>query len=416
MSEIRVLSNGIRVISERIPYLKSVSVGVWVGNGSCNESESENGISHYIEHMLFKGTKTRTARDITLEMDSVGGRLNAFTAREYTCFYTKTLDSHVPLAIEILSDMLYNSTLNEKDMNLERKVIYEEIDMCTDEPDELVHDLIMEAAYGKSGMGRSILGTKKSLSDIDRTQMKNYLSSHYTTKNTVIAISGNFDDSVFELLEKYFGLADMSNNKVEAFYSEYRSGKIIRHKECEQVQLVAGFRGIDILDERVYSLLVFNNIFGEGMSSRLFQNIREQRGLVYSIYAYHSSYKNTGMFNITAGMNPSNVFEVCELISQEINNIKKNKLTDDELERSKEQLKGNYILSYEAPGASMQGAGRSILMDKPIYSPEEILEKIDMVSKDSVSEIIDEVLDPKTLSIAAVGALDENVQLPFYIK
>ncbi len=408
MNEIRVLSNGIRVISENIPYLKSVSIGVWIGNGSVNEKKTENGISHYIEHMLFKGTKNRSAMDITLEMDSVGGRLNAFTAREYTCYYTKTLDAHAPLAIDILSDMIYNSNLKKEDMDLERNVIFEEIDMCADEPDELVHDMIMEAAYGDTPMGRTILGTKESLSGIDNNIMRSYIEDHYTAKNTVIAISGRFDDSIFDLLEEYFGKRDLKNIEILAETPQYKRGKIIRYKESEQVQLVAGFKGIDNLDDRVYPLLCFNNIFGEGMSSRLFQNIREKRGLVYAIYAYHSAYKNTGMFNISAGMNPKNVDKVTELISHEIREIKKNKITHEELTRSKEQLKGNYILSYENTGSRMQGAGRSLLIGKPIVTPEEVLDKIDNVTLDCVSEIIDEIFVEENLSMAVIGAIDEN--------
>ncbi len=416
MNEIRVLSNGIRVVSEYTPYLKSVSVGVWIGNGSVNERPEVNGISHYIEHMLFKGTATRTAEDITLEMDSVGGRINAFTAREYTCFYTKTLDTHAPLAIDILSDMLYNSALKKEDMDLERCVIFEEIDMCADEPDEVVQDLIMEAAYGDSSMGRTILGTKESLSGIDSGVMREYLRTHYTSKNIVIAISGHFDESIFDLIEEYFGKYKLEDNEPETFTAEYRSGVRIQHKDSEQVQLVAGFEGIDNLDERVYPLLVFNNVFGEGMSSRLFQNIREKRGLVYSVYAYHSAYKKTGMFNIGAGMNPKNLGIVAELISKEINEIKRDKITDAELERAKEQLKGNFILSNETPGARMQGAGRSLLIGKPILSPEEVLKKIDAVDKTAVADIIDYLFVPEKLSVAAVGAIDEKAVIPFDIK
>ena len=408
MNEIRVLSNGIRVVSEKIPYLKSVSIGVWIGNGSAYEKKEENGISHYIEHMLFKGTKKRTAKDITLEMDSVGGRLNAFTAREYTCFYTKTLDSHAPLAIDILSDMLYNSLFSKKDMDLERRVIFEEIDMCADEPDEVVSDLIMEASYGDTSMGRTILGTKESLFNINSSSMQEYLKTHYTSKNTVIAISGNFDDTIFNLLEEFFGKRELLNTEVSEPLCNYKSGTLIHSKDSEQVQLIAAFEGIDNLDERVYPLLVLNNVFGEGMSSRLFQNIREEEGLVYSIYAYHTSYKDTGMFNISAGMNPSNLPRVCELISKEINNLKKEKLTDSEILRAKEQLKGNYMLSYETPGARMQSAGRALLAGKTIYTPEEVIKKIDNIKKDEIYDMIDYIFNKKTLSIAAVGAIDEN--------
>lgn len=415
MNEIRVLSNGIRVISENIPYLKSVSIGVWVGNGSVNEKKTENGISHYIEHMLFKGTEKRSAMDITLEMDSVGGRLNAFTAREYTCYYTKTLDAHAPLAIDILSDMIYNSNLKKEDMDLERNVIFEEIDMCADEPDELVHDMIMEAAYGDTPMGRTILGTKESLSGIDNNIMRSYIEDHYTAKNTIIAISGRFDESIFDILEEYFGKRELKNTEIISETPVYKSGRIVRYKESEQVQLVCGFKGIDNLDDRVYQLLCFNNIFGEGMSSRLFQNIREKRGLVYAIYAYHAAYKNTGMFNISAGMNPKNVDIVTELISNEIREIKKNKITKEELSRSKEQLKGNYILSYENTGSRMQGAGRSLLIGKPIVTPEEVLDKIDCITLDDVSEIIDEIFCEGNLSVAAIGAIDEKKDITLEI-
>ncbi len=416
MNKIRVLSNGIRVVSEKIPYLKSVSIGVWIGNGSAFEKKEENGISHFIEHMLFKGTNKRSARDITLEMDSVGGRLNAFTAREYTCFYTKTLDSHAPLAIDILSDMLYNSTFAKKDIDLERRVIFEEIDMCTDDPEEVVTDLIMEAAYGDTSMGRTILGTKESLSQIDSFKMKDFLKTHYTSKNTVIAISGNFDDSLFELLEEFFGKRELLDDEVKEPVCKYESRCLIRSKDVEQVQLITAFNGIDNLDERVYPMLILNNVFGEGMSSRLFQNIREERGLVYSIYAYHAAYKDTGMFNISAGMNPSNLPRVCDLISKEINNLKKKKLSDSEIARAKEQLKGNYMLSYETPGSRMQSAGRALLAGKEILLPEEVLKKIDDIKKDEICNMIDYIFNPNTLSVAAVGPLDEKNIISLNLK
>lgn len=415
MNEIRVLSNGIRVVSEYIPYLKSVSIGVWVANGSCNEAPCENGISHYIEHMLFKGTKTRTAQDINLAMDGVGGRLNAFTAREYTCFYTKTLDAHAPIAIDVLSDMLFNSTLTEENMDLERKVIFEEIDMCLDDPDDVVQDLIMEAAYGTSGLGQTILGTKQTLSAIDSAKMRSYMQAHYTADNIVIAMSGHFDGVVFDLLEEFFGKKELSPSSPPPSVSKYRSGKIIKHKECEQLQMAVSFCGIDISDERIYPLLVMNNIFGEGMSSRLFQSIREKHGLVYSVYAYHAAYRDSGMFNICAGMNPANSERVCALICEEIRKIRRDKITSAELSRAKEQLKGSYILSYENTGARMQSAGRALVLKKPILSPEEILTKIDAVSLGSVADIIDTIFSPEGLSLAAVGDIDENTDFEIRI-
>ncbi len=407
MHNIKNLSNGIRVIFEKIPYVRSVSVGVWVGNGSANEKKCENGMSHFIEHMLFKGTGKRDARAIAYEIDAIGGQINAFTTREYTCYYTKTLDEHIDIALDVLSDMYYSPALEEASMTLERNVIVEEINMYEDEPDELAADLIMEAAYGDSAIGRSILGTRDSLSGINPENMRAYMKSHYTSKNTVIAISGNFNDSLFDSLEKYFASKEICNNSVAIEKCIYHPKQnIVRTKDCEQVQLIAGFKSINVKDDRVYSLLAFNNIFGSGMSSRLFQNIREQQGLAYSVYAYHAAYINTGIFNICAGMMSQNVNKVCDIIVKEIKRIKKDGLSSDELTMAKEQLKGNYILSYESIGARMQAAGRNLLLDKEMLSPEEVIDKINTISKDSVNDIIDTVLDTDTLCIAAVGAID----------
>ena len=407
MYRYKTLTNGIRVVAEKINYLKSVSIGVWIGNGSRFENAEVNGVSHFIEHMLFKGTQKRSAARIAGEIDAIGGQIDAFTTREYTCFCTKTLDCHAELAADILSDMLFSSRLDAVDMDLERGVIGEEICMYEDDPDELVYDLSSLAVWGDTPMGRPILGTHESLAAITPEIMRGYMDKHYTSANTIISVAGNFDDALFDLLEKYFGSRAMSSETPAIPEARYTGGvNIARRKEIEQVQLVASFNGIDAMDESVYSLLVFNNVFGSGMSSRLFQNIREKRGLVYSIYAGHSAYTGAGVFDISAGMNPNSVGEVAKFISEEINVIKRDKLTEEEIQTSKEQLKGSYILANESTDARMQGAGRSLLLGKPIYSPEETLGKIDAVDLDSVSEIIDRVLDPSTLSVAAVGPID----------
>lgn len=406
MYEFKTLQNGIHVVAEKIDYLKSISIGVWVGNGSRHETADENGISHFIEHILFKGTKKRNALEIARAIDDVGGQLNAFTAREYTCFYTKTLDAHAPVALDVLSDMLFNSLLSKEDMDRERKVILEEISLYEDSPEDLVYDLLSSAAWGDTSMGRTILGTRESLEKITPEIMRNYMKTHYTKKNMIISVSGNYGNDFFDLLEEYFGRQSISDNDIFLPDAEYSPSNLVKTKDIEQVQLVAGFKGIDVMDERAYSLLVFNNVFGSGMSSRLFQNIREKLGLVYSVYAGHSAYINTGIFDISAGMNPDNLKRVAELISEEITKIKREKLSAQEVARAKEQLKGSFILSYESTGARMQGAGRSLLLNKPILTQEEALEKIEAVTSDSVAEIIDTVLDTKTLSVAAVGPVD----------
>ncbi len=407
MYQYRTLSNGIRVVAEKINYLKSISIGVWIGNGSRYENKEENGISHFIEHMLFKGSEKRSALQIAHEIDSVGGQLDAFTSREYTCFYTKTLDEHVPIALDVLSDMLYNPRLDAEDMALERQVIKEEINMYEDSPEDLVYDLASYAAWGDTPMGRTILGTYESLDSITPDIMRAYMHNHYTSANTIISVSGNFDDNFFDMLEEYFGSKAMKKDTPYLYDAPYLSGNnLVRKKDIEQVQLVATFKGIDVMDESVYDLLVFNNIFGNGMSSRLFQKIREERGLVYSISAGHSAYIGTGVFEISAGMRPESVKEVASLISNEINIIKRDKLTEAEIKKSKEQLKGNFILSSESTGARMQGAGRSLLLNKPIYTQEEALKKIEAVNENSVAEIINRVLDSSTLCISAVGPLE----------
>lgn len=405
MYEYKTLQNGIRIVAEKIPYLHSVSMGVWVGNGSRYENLSENGISHFIEHMLFKGTEKRSARDIAAEVDAVGGQLNAFTTREYTCFYTKTLDEHVGLAADILSDILFHSLLTEQDMALERRVITEEISLYEDSPEDLVYDLLYEAIWKDSSMGRNILGTPESLAAITPERMRTYMQSHYTGKNIVISVSGNYTEQLFEVLEQYFGSQELSQELPAIFSAAYAPGRILKTKDIEQVQLAVAFNGIDVYDESVYSLLVFNNVFGSGMSSRLFQNIREKRGLVYSIGAGHSAYIGTGIFDISAGMSPENLKQVAELIDREIQTIRRNKLSEQEIEKAKEQLKGSYILSYESTGARMQAAGRSLLLNKPICTCEETIQKIEAVNADSVAEIIDRVLDESTLSVAAVGPI-----------
>ncbi len=406
MYEYKTLDNGIRIIAEKIPHLRSVSIGVWIGNGSRHEDKNINGISHFIEHMFFKGTQKRSAKDIAYTIDSVGGMINAFTAREYTCFYTKTLDAHAPLAMDVLSDMLFSSLLKNEDIELERNVIYEEIGMYEDSPEDLVFDLASEAVWGDTPLGRTVLGTKESLANINSDIMRKYIKTHYTSKNIIISVAGNYDDSFFEVAQKYFGTQKLID---EAPYMEkcfYVPQNIVREKDAEQVQMVASFNGIDVYDESVMALLVFNNIFGSGMSSRLFQNIREKYGLVYSIGAGHCAYIDCGTFDISAAMNADNLKNVCALICEEINRVKTQKISKEEVEASKRQLKGSYILSAESTSARMQGAGRSLLLNKPIYTQDEMLSKIDNVTTDDVARIIEMIFDKSSLCITALGPVN----------
>lgn len=404
------LKNGVRIVCEQIPYVKSVSLGIWVRTGSGNESTKNNGISHFIEHMLFKGTEKRSAAEIAESIDNIGGQLNAFTGKECTCFYSKTLDEHIDIALDVLSDMFFNSIYAKKDIAVEKKVILEEIGMYEDAPEELVHDILSETVWDGSAIGYPILGTGKSLRGINREMIQKYLGERYTPGNTVIAVAGSFDEvRLADMLEKYFGSwtaeADVTLGSQTV---EFKPGISIREKDTEQVHICIGFDGIHNGDDRLYPLLAVNNIFGGGMSSRLFQKIREKKGLVYSIYSYPTAYNDTGLFTVYAGMKPEQLNAVIGLIYDEIRLLLKKGITQQELEKSREQLKGNYILGLESTTSRMNSIGKSELMLGYINTPEEILKKIGEITMDGVNEIINRVfkLDQKGISI--VGNLSPD--------
>lgn len=407
------LDNGLRIVSEKIPYVRSVSIGVWVGTGSRNENRFNNGISHFIEHMLFKGTDKRSAKEIAESIDNIGGQLNAFTGKECTCYYTKTLDSHIEIAVEVLSDMLFNSVFAKKDIDIERKVILEEIGMYEDSPEELVHDILSETVWNGNSLGYPILGTQECLNNISKETIKEYISNNYTPQNSVISVAGNFDDdTLFEIIKRNFSKWDMNNVVGRDFEkAEFIADAKIKEKDTEQVHVCLGFDGIEHGNDSLYTLLAVNNIFGGGMSSRLFQKIREEKGLVYSIYSYPSSYKNAGLFTIYAGMNPEQLPKVSNMIIDEISELLKRGITKDDLEKSKEQLKGNYILGLESTSSRMNSIGKSELMLGRIYSPEEVLKKIDEIAMDSVNEVISKIFKLNKMSFTAVGSIKNEVDI-----
>ena len=405
------LSNGLRLVYERIPYVRSVSVGIWVGTGSRNETSENNGISHFIEHMLFKGTSKRSAKDIAECIDAIGGQINAFTGKECTCYYTKTLDTHLDIAVDVLSDMFFNSSFDSDDINVEKRVVIEEIGMYEDTPEELVHDIFSEMVWDGNPLGYPILGTEMCINKFDKDMILKYMNEFYTPYNTVISVAGNFDEiKLIELVNKYFQDWKFGKTFSNKFTSaQYKVNKIVREKDTEQVHLCMGFEGIEHGNEKLYSLLSLNNILGGGMSSRLFQNIREKRGLVYSIYSYPSTYQGSGLFVIYAGMNPEHLQTVIDLTKTELDLIIKDGITKDELAKTKEQLKGNYILGLESTSSRMNSIGKSELMLGKINTPEEILQKIDRVNMDSVDEMIKRVFDFEKMSISAVGSINNKI-------
>ncbi len=405
------LSNGLRLVYEKIPYVRSVSVGIWVGTGSRNETLANNGISHFIEHMLFKGTAKRTAKDIAECIDAIGGQINAFTGKECTCYYTKTLDTHLNIAVDVLSDMFFNSSFESDDIDVEKRVVIEEIGMYEDTPEELVHDIFSEMVWDGNSLGYPILGTDLCINKFDKDMINKYMSEFYTPYNTVISVAGNFEEEqLIELVNKYFQNWEHKatfNNKFSP--AQYKVNKIVREKDTEQVHLCMGFEGIEHGNDKLYSLLSLNNILGGGMSSRLFQKIREKRGLVYSIYSYPSTYQGSGLFVIYAGMNPEYLQTVIDLTKEELNLIINEGITKDELDKTKEQLKGNYILGLESTSSRMNSIGKSELMLGRINTPEEILQKIDKVNMDSIEEMIKRVFDFKKMSISAVGNIKNKI-------
>ena len=411
-----LLKNGIRVICERVESIQSAVVGVWILAGSRYEDAKHLGVSHFIEHMLFKGTATRTARQIAEEIDFIGGHINAFTAKDCTCFYTKTLDNHIKIAVDILSDILVRSLLKPSDVDLERNVILEEINMYEDSPDELAHDLLAESVWRNCPLGYPILGRPDTVAGIDDLTMRTYLAEKYVPKNIVISVAGSFDETELrDILEETFGnIADSPPGSGIRQATQdsvlYEASSYFRQKDTEQIHLCVGFDGIELGDDDIYALHLANCVFGGGMSSILFQKIREELGLVYSIYSYISAYKRAGMFTIYAGMQAEQAGRVFEMIIGELRAFVASGMTEDLLNRAKEQFKGGFIMGLESPNARMSANGKSELLLGYITAPEETVRKINEVTLDKTYEIMNKVFDMDMLAVSAVGRIDGGLE------
>ncbi len=394
MYTLKQLQNGIRLVYEHLPYLRSVSVGVWIENGSRNESELYWGASHFIEHMLFKGTTTRSAKDIAEEMDSIGGHLNAFTSQECTCFYTKTLDRHIETAFSLLSDMLNCSLLADKDIEMERGVIIEEINMCEDNPEDLAMELLSGLCYSSHPAGRNILGSVHSIENFTGENLRRYMQGNYTAENTVISVAGNFDAAALEqMAEKYFEGYNRNALTRPIFPApEFHKGEIDKIKDIEQAHICVAYPGISSRHPDYYTMLAINSVLGGGMSSILFQKIREEKGLAYSVYSYPVVLKDAGYFSLYAGCAPRYMQEVTQLMLTQTQELRREGIGDDLLGRTKEQLSGGYILSSENTGSRMNAMGRQLLLYGSIKTEDETLRRIDAISQDSVRRTLDLVL------------------------
>lgn len=398
------LDNGIRVVTEFIPHVRSVALGFWFGVGARHEDARTNGLSHLIEHLMFKGTEQRSARQIAEQFDSTGGQLNAYTSKEYTCYYARVLDRHLPMATEVLCDMVLHSKFAVEDLEKEKGVVLEEIKMYEDSPDEMVHDLFTQAILDGHPLGRNILGTADTVSGFTRDDLLAYLRSHYTPDNLVVAAAGHAEhDEVVAEVERHFrGLQGRRPEQREPRWAA-SPRPVLRSKDTEQVHLCLGVEGLKRNDPRKYSLFTLDVILGGGMSSRLFQELREERGLVYSTYSYHVCYQETGLFAIYAGMSPRNADQVVALVREQFERVVAEGVAEEELQRAKEQLKGSLVLSLESTASRMSRIAKSELFYERYDTPDELVAKVDAVTAQDVNELARRLLADDRVTLAAIG-------------
>ena len=410
MTKINQLSNKVTVVTEVLPYLQSASLGIWIRAGSSDENDSNNGIAHIIEHMLFKGTKNRSAKQIADEMARIGGNMNAFTSKECTSYYATTLSEHLPIAIDIISDMLTNSLIDDKSLKKEKGVIIEEIDMYDDSPEDLVHEMLQQRIWKDHPLGYMISGTKKIVRKVTKEQILDFMDTYYVGENMIISVAGHFDeDEVIALLEEKFGTIKAESTKENQNRSrpEYNRVQCKRHKDIEQLHCNIAFDCISYLSDERYVLSVLNSILGGSVNSRLFQKIRENSGLTYSIYSYGSSYRDTGLFHIYAAMNPAQTPVVIKKIYQILAEIKKKGVTAEELSMTKEQIKTELILGNESAKSRMNSNGKALLNRGRLMPIEELMEGINRVSRDNIIGFANQYLNPAMASVSLVGNLKD---------
>lgn len=403
------LSNGVTLIAEKLPYFRSLSLGFWIGTGSVKEAKQEAGMSHFIEHMLFKGTEKRTSQEIAAQMDGIGAQINAFTAKECTCYYAKALEEHTEISADVLSDLVLHSSFDPAEMKKEKGVVIEEIAMVEDSPEDLAQDLLSSTYFSGHPLGAPILGTKESVESFTRESLMAYMDKHYTPDNIIIAAAGCLDENkLTDCIEKSFDAKPCEECKKPYPDAPKLEAKrhIAREKDVEQVHISLALPGYPIDDGRYFPLLVLNNILGGSMSSRLFQKIREEKGMAYSVYSYTSSYRNTGMLGLYAGTNANQAQTVLELMLEEMRLLIKDGITDGEFTRSKEQLKGNYILGSESPGARMMSIGKSKLLNGRIFTEEETVSRIEAVTMEGVRDVIPQSFNFDLMTAAFVGRLN----------
>ncbi len=403
-----VFPNGLTVITESMPQVRSVSVGIWMKTGSRRENPELNGISHFIEHMLFKGTKNRSAEQIARSVDSIGGHLDAFTAKECVCFNTKVLDEHVPIAFEVLSDLVQNPLFNEEDIARERGVVLEELKMDEDNPDYLVHEIFTQNFWKDHPLGKPILGTRDTVKRLEQKALDDYFRRCYVPNNMIISAAGNLEhQQLVDLVRKWFTSvkprADETPDPAPLAHSRIT---LRNKKDLEQVHLCLGVPSYPLPHERRYACYVLNTLLGGGMSSRLFQNVRERLGLAYAVFSELNPYRDAGCLSVYAGTSGESAHQVVDLILREFRDLKANPVTPEELRRAKDHLKGSLMLSLESTTSRMSNLARQEMYFGKFFSLDEIADRIERVTSEELQEIAHEFFLPQQIAVTVLGNLD----------
>ncbi len=399
-----VLDNGIRVISEKVNSVRSISIGIWVDVGSRDEAPPESGVSHFLEHMVFKGTRKRTAKEIAQALESVGGILNAFTTREQTCYYAHILDEHLPIAVDVLSDILKDSLLDPQELEKEKKVIIEEIKDIEDNPGDLIHDLYATALWPEHPLGRPVIGTRETVSSLKRNNLTSYMQKNYSSKKVVVAASGNVKhEELVKLIEQSLSFDSGNGSETNSGEVPVKSNVKIVTRETAQSHICLGVTSFPYRHPSRQILFVLNTILGGGMSSRLFQTVRENSGLAYSIYSFLDFFEDAGTFGVYLGTNSEQVQKALELVLQEIKNMKKEELSSQELYFAKSQIKGNLVIGMESTSNRMTRLARNELFLNEYLPIEKTIAEIEKVKEKEIHEIANRLFTPERLCLALIG-------------
>ena len=404
-----VLDNGVRILSEKLTHFHSISLGLWVNVGSREETSKENGISHFLEHMIFKGTRTRTTLEIAKQLDAIGGLSNAFTGKEYTCFHSRVLDRHFPLMAEILSDIFLNSIFDPKEMERERQVILQEISMIEDTPDEHIHELFNKQFWTDHPLGRSILGTVETVSSIKKEHILAYMERFYTPERIIIACAGNVDhEELTAYFRPLFESISPEAKRVRTPSPSIKAGVSCNFKKLEQVHICMGGRAPKLSSDLRYAITIFNTMLGGNMSSRLFQEIREKRGLAYSIYSFLSAYSDSGLLGVYVGTGPSEVNRVLELVNKEIRKLQNGEISASDLEEAKENLIGGILLGAESTDSKMMRLAKNEFVFEKYVGYDELIARLEKVTLDEVIEAAGETFQDNGVSLSTLGPLRQE--------